>query len=39
MARKPSVRYWDSRDAYCCEIAGTQHILAKGPDDAPTGPT
>lgn len=39
MARKPSVRYWDSRSAYCCEIAGTQHILAKGDDDAPTGPT
>ena len=39
MARKPSVRYWDSRKAYCCEIAGDQHILAKGPDDAPTGAT
>jgi integrase len=37
--RKPGVRYWDSRGAYCCWIAGEQHILAKGPDDSPTGPT
>jgi integrase len=39
MARKPTVRYWKSRSSYCCEIDGTQHILAKGPDDAPKGPT
>lgn len=31
MAKKPSVRYWASRKAYCCEIDGTQHILPKGP--------
>jgi integrase len=37
--RKPSVRYWDSRKAYCCWIAGERHFLAYGPDDAPTGPT
>ncbi len=39
MAKKPSVRYWASRKAYCCEIDGTQHILAKGPNDGPKGPT
>ena len=32
--KKPSVRYWDSRGGYGCWIDGTQHILAKGPDDA-----
>jgi hypothetical protein len=37
--KKPSVRCWDSRGAYCCWIAGEQHTLAKGPDDASTGPT
>lgn len=39
MSRKPSVRYWGSRKAYCCEIDGTQHILAKGPNDGPKGKT
>jgi integrase len=39
MAKKPSVRYWDSREAYGCWIDGTQHILAKGPNDGPKGPT
>ena len=39
MSKKPSVRYWASRKAYCCEIRGTQHILAKGLNDASTGPT
>ncbi len=37
--KKPSVRYWDSRGGYYCWIGPTQHRLAKGPDDAPTGPT
>lgn len=36
---KPSVRYWASRKAYGCWIGPDQHILAKGPDDAPGGPT
>jgi integrase len=36
---KPSVRYWSSRKAYGCWIGPTQHILAKGSDDAPSGPT
>jgi len=35
---KPSVRYWASRGAYCCWIGKDQHILARGPDDAPSGP-
>lgn len=36
--RKPQVRYWNSRGGYCCTISGTQHLLAAGADDAPTGP-
>jgi integrase len=39
MAKKPSVRYWESRGGYGCWIDGTQHILAKGPNDGPKGPT
>lgn len=39
MAKKPSVRYWESRGGYGSWIDGTQHILAKGPDDGPRGPT
>lgn len=39
MARKSSVRYWESRGAYMCWHKGQQHVLASGPDDAPTGPT
>src|SRR5688572_11759957 len=39
MPKKPSVRYWDSRGGYGCWIRGVQHILAKGADDGPTGPT
>lgn len=37
--KKPSVRYWDSRGAYCCWIGKDQHVLARGPKDAPTGRT
>lgn len=37
--KKPSVRYWSSRGGYCCWLKGVQHILAKGPDDAPHGET
>lgn len=37
--RKPSVSYWPSRKGYCCWINGERVSLAKGPDDAPTGPT
>ena len=37
--RKPSVRYWDSRGGYCCWIDGRRELLARGPDDAPKGPT
>lgn len=36
---KPSVRYWASKKAYGCWIGPTQHFLARGPDDAPNGPT
>jgi integrase len=41
MARgpKPTVRYWSSRKAYACWIGQTRHFLARGPDDAPSGPT
>lgn len=36
---KPSVCYWKSKRAYGCSIAGDQHFLARGSDDAPSGPT
>ncbi|MBP3955481.1 hypothetical protein J8F10_09325 [Gemmata sp. G18] len=36
---KPSVRYWASKKAYGCWIGPTQHFLARGPEDAPSGPT
>ena len=36
---KPSVRYWETRKAYCCYINNVRHFLAYGPDDCPTGPT
>lgn len=36
--RKPSVRYWASRGAYCATLKGVQYTLAVGPDDYP-GPT
>src|SRR5262249_39066059 len=39
MPRKPSVRYWPTRNGYCCKVGGKQHMLAAGPDDAPAGPT
>jgi integrase len=41
MARgpKPTVRYWKSRKAYACWIGEDRHFLARGPDDAPNGPT
>src|SRR5262245_51128917 len=38
MARRASVRYWESRGAYCCWFKGKQTVLAEGPDDFP-GPT
>ena len=37
--RKPTVRYWETRKAYACWIDGERHFLARGPDDAPSGPT
>jgi integrase len=39
MPRRPSVRYWASRNAYCCWVDGRQQVLAEGPDDFPNGPT
>ena len=39
MARRAAIRYWPSRNAYCCWFQGHQHILAEGPDDFPSGPT
>ena len=39
MARKPSIRYFDSRTAYYCQVNGRQRLLAAGPDDFPDGPT
>jgi integrase len=37
MPRKPTVRYFASRNAYYCQINGRQHRLASGPDDSPSG--
>src|SRR5262245_51350465 len=37
--RKPSVRYWKTRGAYCCELRGKQYTLAAGPEDDPHGAT
>jgi integrase len=39
MARRPQIRYFDSRGAYYCQVRGRQHRLATGPDDFPNGPT
>jgi integrase len=39
MARKPSVRYWPTRNAYCCWFRGKQYVLAEGPKDEMDGPT
>jgi integrase len=39
MPAKPQVRYFDSRHGYYCQWNHKQYLLAKGPDDAPTGPT
>jgi integrase len=39
MARRASVRYWPTRNAYCCWWQKKQVVLAEGPDDAPHGPT
>ena len=35
MARRATVRYWESRNGYCCWFQGHQHVLAEGPDDFP----
>ena len=37
--KKPAVRYWKSRKAFCCWIKRVQYTLATGPDDSPRGPT
>jgi len=39
MARRASVRYYQSRKAYFTHFEGQQIKLASGPDDAPKGPT
>src|SRR5690242_16702253 len=38
MGRRASVRYWESRGGYCCEMGGRQIVLATGPRDEPNGP-
>jgi integrase len=37
--RTPSIRYYDSRQAYYTKYQGRQHLLAAGPKDEPDGPT
>lgn len=39
MARKASVRYWESRGGFFCWHKGKQVLLAMGPDDRFDGPT
>jgi integrase len=39
MPRRPEVRYYASRGAYYCQVHGRQHLLARGPNDGPLGPT
>jgi integrase len=39
MPRTPSIRYYDSRQAYYTQYHGKQHLLAAGPKDEPDGPT
>ncbi len=38
MPRKPSVRFFPSRNAYYVQIDRKQHRLGDGPDDSPNGP-
>lgn len=38
MARRASVRYWQSRQAFCCTQNGRQIVLCEGVDDSPSGP-
>jgi integrase len=37
--RTPSIRYYESRQAYYTKYQGRQHLLASGPKDEPDGPT
>lgn len=39
MPRRSQVRYYQSRKGYYTKVNGRQHLLAKGRDDAPHGPT
>jgi integrase len=39
VARRSSIRYFESRGGYYTQLRGQQHKLATGPDDAPDGPT
>jgi integrase len=39
MPRRTQVNYYKSRGGYMCQINRKQYMLAKGPDDAPRGPT
>ncbi len=38
MPRKPSTRFFPSRNAYYCQLNGKQHYLGPGPEDGPNGP-
>src|SRR5437016_2848918 len=39
MPRTPSIRYFESRQAYYTQFRGRQRLLATGPKDEPDGPT
>jgi integrase len=38
MPRKPSIRYFESKNGFFTNFEGTRYRLADGPDDSPTGP-
>lgn len=38
MPRKPTIRYFESKNAYYTNHEKTRHRLGDGPDDSPTGP-
>lgn len=38
MPRKPSIRYYESKNGYFTNFEGTRFRLADGPDDSPKGP-
>ena len=38
MPRKPSIRYFESKNGYFTNYQGARYRLGDGPDDSPNGP-